>query len=146
MHIIKIAVISIWIYLAFISYAGVSYGTSGYELFYPISHGIVRGDLFYHAKLFIEDIRGMVIANDLLFAEYNIYLSEKRLVEAEYLIQQGKHNEANLTMGDLYKTRDITNIYLSKAKQQGYVTNDIEEELRISLDKQRKLFAVLGIN
>ena len=57
-----------------------------YALFFPITHGKVIGDSLYSLKLLKERLRGMLIFGDFNKAMYNITLSEKRLVETEYLL------------------------------------------------------------
>lgn len=58
---------------------------NSYVLFWPITAGRVMGDPLYTVKSFKENIRGMFIFGGQNKALYNLTLSEKRLVEAEYL-------------------------------------------------------------
>lgn len=112
---------------------------SSYELFWPIAPGRVMGDSLYQLKLFKESLREFFIFGDFKKAEYNINLSEKRLVEAEYLFvvkkdydNAGKSLEtARLKMekalGLIEKSEKSPNISILKNK------------FGVSLEKQRLL-------
>jgi len=67
---------------------------NSYELFWPIVPGRVSGDALYPLKLFKEKIRGFFILSSIKKAEYNLFLSEKRVVELEKLVLINK-DQAN---------------------------------------------------
>src|SRR3990167_10614639 len=61
-----------------------------YDLFWPISAGKVMGDPLYFLKSLKESLSELLVFGDYKKAEHNISLSEKRIVEAEYLFMVKK--------------------------------------------------------
>ena len=71
-----------------------------FELFWPVVAGKTREDSLYFLKKMKERIRGWVIFGDAKDAEYNLELATKRVVEAEQLINDDKHDLAAKTLDD----------------------------------------------
>lgn len=84
---------------------------NSFELFWPISAGKIMGEQMYTLKILKEDIREFFIFSNLKKAEYNVTLSEKRVVESEKLFMIKK----DYVNGK--KTLDVT-----KQKQEKAIT------------------------
>ena len=63
---------------------------NSYELFWPITAGKVAGEPFYGLKLFKEKVRGSFIFGKFQKASYALFLTTKRVVETEKLIENFK--------------------------------------------------------
>ncbi len=113
---------------------------SSFELFWPIVAGKVRGDSLYSLKLLKEQVRGIFIFSDYKKADYNITLSEKRVVEAEkILVEKKDYENAKLTLKDAEgKWRQSLENYDS-ATRDGSDTAPLRERFISSLEKQRAL-------
>lgn len=114
-----------------------------YVLFWPIAPGKVMGDSLYPLKGLKEAVREFFIFGDVNKAEYNITLSEKRTVEAEYLFTEKKdYIDAVKTLDIAQQRREkARDIYL-KAKTQK-TTGNLQNKLILSLEKQKSLLTYL---
>ncbi len=73
---------------------------TSFELFWPIVAGKTRGEPLYFLKKLKEKVRGALIFGDAKDADYNLFLATKRVVEAEKLITEDKHELAKETIND----------------------------------------------
>ena len=71
---------------------------SSFELFWPVVAGKTAGDSFYSLKILKEKVRGFLIFGRPQKADYNVFLTVKRSVEAEKLLGEGKIDLANKTL------------------------------------------------
>ena len=71
---------------------------SSFELFWPVTAGRTKEDSLYSLKLFKERVRGMVIFGSFKKVDYDIFLTTKRVIEAEALFNSGKQDLANKTL------------------------------------------------
>lgn len=114
-----------------------------YDLFWPISAGRVIGDPLYFIKSLKESLRELLVFGDYKKAEYNITLSEKRLLESEYLFRVKKdfgNTKESVIQAKSKMERAV--LYTDKSK----VSPDIgtlQQKLSISADKQRRLLNYL---
>jgi hypothetical protein len=116
---------------------------NSFELFWPISPGKVMGERFYALKLFKEKIWGFFIFGDYPKADYNVTLSEKRVVEAEKLFKDRKFEDAKKTLLLAEKNRESVLEYYTKAKNNGLVVDTLAARFTSSLDKQAWLISYL---
>lgn len=118
---------------------------NSYELFFPITAGKVAGNSLYFLKLLKENLREMLIFSDLKKSEYNITLSEKRIVESEKLLLDKKDYENGpKTLETAAKKWQQALNYLNSAKEQeGY--NNVRAKFNSSLEKQRLLLQYIMI-
>lgn len=114
-----------------------------YELFWPIAPGKVMGDSLYSLKSFKEAVRESLIFGDVKKSEYNIILSEKRTIEAEYLfIIRKDYTNAVRTLSVAQQKREKARDLYIKAKVQK-TTGDLQNKLILSLEKQKSLLTYL---
>ena len=71
---------------------------SSFDLFWPIVSGKTMGDSLYSLKILKEDFRGLLIFGASQKADYYVFLSTKRIVEAEALLKADKIDLANKTL------------------------------------------------
>lgn len=115
-----------------------------YTLFWPIAPGKVTGDSLYSLKTFKETVREFFIFGDVKKSEYNITLSEKRIVEADYLFMTKKdYTNAAKTLDEAQKRREKARDIYIKAKAQK-ATGDLQNKLILSLEKQKSLLMYLA--
>lgn len=111
--------------------------TDSYTLFWPITAGKVRGDKLYFAKKFKESFRNLITFSDYKKSDYEITLSEKRIVEAEKLYQLKDYENGLETLKDGHKNREKALEKYKKAENIGRYMGDIKNRLKESLKKQR---------
>lgn len=63
---------------------------NSFELFWPVVAGKSKGDSLYSLKLFKEKVRGLLIFGKPQKADYSLFLTTKRVLEAEKLSKEGK--------------------------------------------------------
>jgi len=63
---------------------------NSFELFWPVVAGKSKGDTLYSLKLFKEKVRGFLIFGKPQKADYSLFLTTKRVLEAEKLSKEGK--------------------------------------------------------
>jgi len=73
---------------------------SSFELFWPVVAGKTVDDNMYFLKSFKEKLRGSLIFSDSRKMDYDIFLSVKRVVESEKLVDEGKADFAKTTVGE----------------------------------------------
>lgn len=108
--------------------------------FWPLSAGKVMGEPLYFLKTLKESVREMLYFSDYRKVDYNITLSEKRLVEAEklYLEKKDWENGAKSLAASQQKREKALNL-LKQVKGAGRNTTDLENRFTDSLRKQRTL-------
>lgn len=109
---------------------------NSYELFWPIVPGRVMGDKLYFLKLFKEKLRESVIMSSFKKADYLITISEKRLVEAEYLYKNGNIKAGSETLSVVVKTWLRVRNLLSQTKSTGTDVANLQIRFASSLEKQ----------
>lgn len=116
---------------------------SSYELFWPIVSGKVMGDKMYSLKIAKEKLREALIFGNSKKANYNIMLSEKRLVEAEKLLVDGKKEEAQKTFTIATQKRQKVMSNIEKTKAAGLSIDTLKGDFVKSLEKQELLLNYL---
>ncbi|MFC1625142.1 DUF5667 domain-containing protein [Patescibacteria group bacterium] len=116
---------------------------NSYEMFWPIVAGKVQGDSLYGLKLFKEKVREILIFSNFKKADYNITISEKRIVEAEKLINESRFEDAEKTLNRLNSSlsKVVNNIDL--AEKSGIPVESLEERFNSSLERQSALLSFL---
>lgn len=111
--------------------------SSSYELFFPITPGKVLGDSLYPLKQFKESIRELITFGKRNKAEYNLTLSEKRLIEGEYLYNKKDFSNALQTMKNAQTRRDKTlALYEELSKEDNETADLLKIKIIESLKKQ----------
>lgn len=111
-----------------------------YKLFWPISAGRVMGDSFYFLKSFKENLREISIFSDFKKADYNITLSEKRVVEVEKLFLVNKdYVNGKKTLDAVQQRREKALSFINKVKKEGRNVADLQNRMASSLENQRAL-------
>lgn len=113
---------------------------NSFSLFWPISAGKVMGEPLYFLKSFKEDLRELLIFSDLKKAEYNVTLSEKRVVEAEKLLVLKKdsvNGEKSLDVAQAKREKAFE--LIKKTEEKGRYIEDLKNRMTESLENQRAL-------
>ena len=138
-------VISLLLFLAFPALTVKAADPSSFELFWPVVAGKTVGDRFYSLKLFKEKTREVLIPSSLKKAEYNILLSEKRLVEAEKLLmidENLKGAKETLEMAKIKRHKVFDLLQLAKkAELPGH--SDVSSRFVGSLERQLTLVSIM---
>lgn len=112
---------------------------NSFELFWPIAPGKVMGEAFYPLKTLKEKLRGMLIFDDFKKSDYNLTLSEKRVVEAEKLLVELKdYDNGKKTLDKATEARQLAVDFLEKSKDSPDAGN-LKGRIISSLEKQRAL-------
>ncbi len=110
---------------------------SSYELFFPITPGKVLGDPLYPLKQFKETLRELITFGKMNKAEYNLTLSEKRLIEGEYLYNMEDYENASQTMDNAQTRRDnVVSLYQELSKEDNETADILKVKINESFDKQ----------
>lgn len=115
-----------------------------YQLFWPISAGLVMGEPLYFLKSLKENLREMLVFSDVKKADYNMILSEKRTVEAEKLFLDKKdysNGKASLEAAQAKREKAVE--LLEKAQKSGRNVIDGRNRVISSFERQRALIAYL---
>lgn len=113
---------------------------NSFELFWPISAGRVMGDPLYFLKSLKETLREILIFSDVKKAEYNMTLSEKRLVEAENLFMIKKnYQNGKLSLEAAQEKREKAISLLGKTKEKGRNITYVKNAVISSFERQRAL-------
>ncbi len=105
---------------------------NSFEIFWPVAAGKTVGEPLYKLKLFKEKVRGMLIFGDIQKADYALFLSTKRLVEAEKLINLNQVDSAKQTISAMYDQLKVVSENVSN--KEGADKEDIDE-INIKLEK-----------
>ena len=114
---------------------------NSFELFWPVAAGKTKGESLYFLKRFKENLRGALIFGDAKAADYNLFLATKRVVEAEKLIREDKHDRAKETLEEAYKRVAKANERWSTVE--GEVTTT-KHEMNNKLNNLEKFLPYLG--
>ncbi len=110
---------------------------SSYELFFPITPGKVLGDPLYPLKQFKESIRELITFGKTNKAEYSLTLSEKRLIEGEYLYNNKGYSNALKTMSNAQNRRkNAVSLYEELSREDNETADLLKIKIIESLDKQ----------
>lgn len=71
---------------------------NSFELFWPVSAGKTMGESLYSLKTIKEQLRGALIFGKAQKSDYQVFLSTKRILEAEKLINEEKNDLALRTL------------------------------------------------
>lgn len=117
---------------------------NSYEVFWPISAGKVAGEPLYFLKTLKENLREALIFSTHKKTDYNINLSEKRIVEAEKLLVVKKdYGNAKKTLDAAHSKREQAYNLLKKTEGQGRSVVDLKNRFVSSLENQRALLIYL---
>lgn len=118
---------------------------NSYEVFWPLSAGMVLGEPLYFLKNFKESFRGIFIFAQNKKIEYELMLSEKRVLEAEklYLIKNDFEN-GRKTLDLAQKLREDALNKFKQFQQSGKSLGTLPELMAKSFDKQMKLLKFLA--
>lgn len=111
-----------------------------YEMFWPITAGKVPGDKFYQVKLWRDKLAINLIFDKLKKSEYLKQLANKRLVEAEKLLEIKRDSFLSETLTQSYKYLEEGLSLLSKVEETPQAWW-LKDEYRKDLKKH---FIVLG--
>jgi len=119
----------------------IDYSTfNSFEKFWPVTAGKVMGDSLYFLKTLKEDLRGLLYFSDLKKGDYNMTLSEKRLVEAEKLYLEKKDSaNGQKSLQASQEKREKALSLRDKAKSQGRNTTELTNRLKYSFNNQSSL-------
>ncbi len=106
---------------------------NSFELFWPLSPGKTMTSKVYFLKTLKEDVRGMLIFGQSQKADYNVFLSTKRVLEAQALADAGNLELANKTLDSFNKKlSDGFNTY-TKAKSESQTVSTSSENIKKQL-------------
>lgn len=111
-----------------------------YEMFWPIVAGKVPGDKFYNLKLWRDKLASLLFFDKVKKSEYLKQLANKRLVEAEKLIEIKRYSLVPQTLEDSSKNLEEGLSLLFSAEETPQ-TFWLKDEYRKDLKKH---FIVLG--
>ena len=89
---------------------------STFEAFWPLTAGRTADDPLYYLKVWKENLRGVLIFGNPQKAEYAVLMGTKRVLEADKLLQGGKKDLADKTLGKASEQFDIAKKNLNDAK------------------------------
>lgn len=117
--------------------------TDSYELFWPIVAGKTLGDPLYFVKTLKENIRGILILGKAQKTEYSLFLTTKRVVEAEKLMLQGSEDLASKTLDKAILQVDHARKYSAEA---GGTISLKSDEINNQLDNLERFLPLLASN
>ena len=116
---------------------------NSFELFWPISAGVVSGEQLYNFKILKEDIREIFIFSNLKKAEYNITLSEKRVLEVEKLfIDKKDYTNGKKTLDIANQKREKSLSLLKKDGENNY-SGELKTKIVKSFANQKDLLTYI---
>lgn len=116
-----------------------------FELFWPIVAGKVRGDSMYSLKLFKEKLRESLIFSSFKKADYKITISEKRLVELEYLFKKGDFLNGSKSEEDLKNVWKQVVDLINESSTKGMDVISLKTKFISSLEKQSLILKALSL-
>lgn len=115
-----------------------------YAVFWPIVPGKTVADPMFWAKQLKESFDGLFKFGEVAKSEYQIELSEKRLVEANKLLEDKDYSNAKNSL-DLNKAARKEAVNLKKkAQEKNQDVNELILKLVKSLENQRKVLVYLN--
>lgn len=110
---------------------------NSFDLFWPLAPGKTRESKLYFLKTLKEKIRGFLIFGSAQKADYKVFLSVKRLIEADSLMQGNKTDLANATLQDAQN--DIDSAASNAAKANKEDLSPLSGQIKDRLTKMNKL-------
>ncbi len=110
-----------------------------FALFWPMVAGKTMQSKIYFLKILKEDIRGFFIFGSAQKADYDIFLSIKRTLEAEALIKGNVPDLANKTIDAARSDLDKANAKLTDAKNSSDIDQTTKDEINTRVNNL-KLF------
>ncbi|HWA52019.1 MAG TPA: DUF5667 domain-containing protein [Patescibacteria group bacterium] len=102
-----------------------------FALFWPMSAGKTMQSKVYFLKILKEDARGFFIFGSAQKADYDIFLTIKRMLEAEALMGGNVSDLANKTLDAAGSDLDKVNSSLTDAKNSGDIDQNTKNEINI---------------
>lgn len=115
-----------------------------YALFWPVVPGTTVADGMFWAKQLKEGFSGMFTFGSVNKAGYEIELSEKRLVEANKLVEDKDYSNALKSLKLNKQNREEAVKLQKKAREEKADANELTLKLGKSLEKQQKALAYLA--
>lgn len=103
-----------------------------FTLFWPLTAGKTRADSIYILKQWKEELRALLIFGKPQKAEYMVFLSSKRLLEADSLIRSGKTDLAFRTLEDALINLNKAEKFINESKDDTTL-NSVSEETKKKL-------------
>ena len=104
---------------------------NSFELFWPMVAGKTMQSRLYFLKSFKEQMRGVVIFGSSQKANYGIFLSIKRVLEAEVLMKANLSELTNKTLDKAIAQLESANSSLTSAKNAGDIEKSTKDEINI---------------
>ena len=102
---------------------------NSFELFWPMVAGKTMQSKVYFLKIWEEDLRGFLIFGSAQKADNDIFLSTKRMLEAEVLIKGNVPDLANKTLDSAATDLDKANSALNDAKNSSDIDQGTKDEI-----------------
>ena len=109
-----------------------------FALFWPMVAGKTMQSKVYFLKLWEEDLRGFLIFGSAQKADNDVFLSTKRMLEAEVLMKGNVSDLANKTLDSANTDLDKANSALTDAKNSGDIDQTTKDELNMRVDNLKK--------
>lgn len=115
---------------------------NSFKMFWPLVAGKTLDDGFvYSLKRLKENLRGMIIFGKVEKADYLVFLATKRILEAEKLLNEGKYELANETLGDA-----LNHLSGAEGKIQEYTENErLHNKNREMIDRLSNIEKLTGL-
>jgi hypothetical protein len=117
---------------------------SSFELFWPVSAGKTMGDSLYSLKILKEQVRGVLIFGAAQKSDYLVFLSTKRVVEAEKLLSDGKNDLATKTLDTSLSLLEKARVGWQKSKEAGVEAGPEKENISKQLTNLNTFFTFLS--
>lgn len=117
-----------------------------YELFWPIVAGKTLGDSGYFLKTFKESLREALIFGKVQKSDYQLFLTTKRIIEAEKLIINNRSDLVLKTLDKAIAKLSSAKINYDKAKNNSSVVGSSKDEINNKLSNLEKFTPQLIIN
>ena len=118
---------------------------NSFELFWPMSAGKTMQSKVYFLKSLKEEVRGLLIFGSAQKADYRIFLSIKRMLEAESLMKANVSDLANKTLDAASKNLDKANSNLTNARNSGDTSQDVKDEINTRVANLKKFVSSLMV-
>ena len=107
---------------------------SPFELFWPLTAGKTIDDPLYFLKSIKENLRGILIFGVAQKADYAVLIGTKRVLEAEKLLNQGKRDMADKTLGLALEQFNIAEKNTDNLKEKGEKLGQAASTMQPRLD------------
>lgn len=116
---------------------------NSFELFWPMSAGKTMQSKVYFLKTFKENARGWFIFGSAQKADYEVFLSIKRMLEAEVLMKANVSDLANKTLDSAASDLDKANNAWTNAKNSSDIDQTTKDELNMRVSNLKKFVVSL---